>query len=174
VIAIAIVGSLVCVVYQEEIAGLAEVWEISDAVSERMSVDQGSSGEDHVLLIRRGLETWLTSTKTVITGIGFAAGPKVLGDFFGDDKHGNFHCLYVTVLAELGLPAFVILMFLLGYPVISRKGAVSLIAAIMIFNVSYQSHMEPVFWVVLALAWSYERRERPKLRSLALDNGPSL
>jgi hypothetical protein len=164
--AIAIVSSLVCVVYQEEIIDVAKAWEITDVVSARMS--GSGSGEDHVLLIRRGLETWLTSPKTIFTGIGYAAAPKVLGDFFGNDKYGNFHCLYVTVLAELGLPAFLILLFLLGYPVIGRKGAVSSIAAIMIFNVSYQSHMEPAFWVVLALAWSFERRDYPRLRSLAL------
>jgi hypothetical protein len=120
------------------------------------------------MLIRRGFETWSNSTQTVVTGIGFAAAPKVLGDVFGNDKHGNFHCLYVTVLAELGLPAFVVLMFLFGYPIIGRKGTVSCVLAIMIFNVSYQSNMEPLFWTVLAILWSYERRSRPKLRSLTL------
>jgi hypothetical protein len=164
--AIAVIGSLVYVAYQEEIEVLAEAWEISDAVSAKMSMDQGSSGESHVLLIRRGVETWLTSTQTVITGIGFAAAPKVLADFFGDDKHGNFHCLYVTVLAESGFAALIVLMFLIGYPAIGRKGAVSCIAAIMVFNLSYQSHMEPLFWAVLALLWSYERKHRPRLRSL--------
>jgi O-Antigen ligase len=164
----AIVSSLVCVVYEKEIIGLAEAWEISDAVSTRMSMDKGSTGEIHTMLIRRGFETWSTSTQTIITGIGFAAAPKVLRDFFGDDKYGNFHCLYVTVLAELGLAAFVVLMFLLCYPIVDRKGTLSCMVAIMIFNLSYQSHMEPVFWVVLALLWSYKRRDRPKLRSLAL------
>jgi len=166
--AIAIVCSLVCVAYQKKINDLVEAWEIADLVSARMSMDPGSSGESHILLIRRGVNTWLTSTQTMVAGIGFAAAPKVLGDFFGDDKHGNFHCLYVTVLAELGLPAFVVLMILLGYPIIGRKGTASCIAAIMIFNVSYQSNLEPLFWVILALLWSFEPRDGHKLRSLAL------
>jgi hypothetical protein len=130
-------------------------------------MDEGSSGKDHILLIRRGFDTWLASPQTVVMGIGFASAPHVLRDFFEYDKNGNFHCLYVTVLAELGLPAFVILMFLLIYPIVGRRGTASCLAAIMIFNVGYQSHMEPVFWVALALMWSFERRDRPGLRSLA-------
>jgi hypothetical protein len=156
------------VVYEKEFLNLAEAWEISDAVATKMSVDPGSSGESHILLIQRGFETWLTSTKTVITGIGFAAAPKVLEDFFGTDKHGNFHCLYVTALAETGFPSFVILMFILTYPVLNRTGATSGVAALMMFNVTYQSHMEPMFWLTLALLWSCEVRELTGLPRLVL------
>jgi hypothetical protein len=169
VAAITIGSSMVFAVYQKEMIELAEVWEISNAVSAKMSMDPGSSGESHILLIERGLETWLTSTKTVITGIGYAAAPKVLGDFFGNDKRGNFHSLYVTTLAEMGLPAFFALAFLLGFPIIGRSGVVSSIAAIVVFNASYQTDTEPMFWLMLALLWSYERRAS-KLRSFALDS----
>jgi O-Antigen ligase len=158
VAAIVIVSSLVLAVYQKQMAALAETWEIADAVSAKMSMDPGSSGESHILLIERGLKTWLTSTKTVITGIGYAAAPKVLQDFFGNDKRGNFHSLYVTTLAEMGLPAFLVLVFLLGYPIIERRGVVPCMAAIMVFNISYQTETEPMFWLMLALLWSYERR----------------
>jgi hypothetical protein len=114
-------------------------------------------------LIQRGFDTWTTSTHTVVTGIGFAASPRVLGDFFGDNKYANFHDLYVSVLAELGLPAFLLLMILLVYPIIGRKGAASFVAAIVIFNVFLQSFLEPIFWVALALMWSFElRRRRPR------------
>jgi hypothetical protein len=169
-VAIIIVCSCVFVVYRKEMIELAEAWEISDAVSAKMSMDPGSSGESHVLLIERGLKTWLTSTKTVVTGIGYAAAPKVLGDFFGDDKRGNFHSLYVTTLAEVGLPAFFVLLFLLGYPMIGRQSVVSCMAAIMVFNISYQTETEPVFWLMLALLWSYERKNARRLRGLTLDN----
>jgi hypothetical protein len=164
----AVVCMLVGVVYQEKINDLAQVWELTDVLSARVSMEEGSSGKDHVLLIKRGLETWLTSPKTFISGIGIASAPKVLADFFGEDKHGNFHSLYVTILAELGLPAFVVLIFLLSYPIIDRRNSLCCAAAIMIFNVSYQSHMEPVFWVLLALLWSYERRGWGQVRNLAL------
>jgi hypothetical protein len=169
VAAISIVSLVIFAVYQKEMIELAEAWEISNAVSAKMSMDPGSSGESHILLIQRGLETWLTSTKTVITGIGYAAAPKVLADFFGNDKRGNFHSLYVTTLAEMGLPAFFALAFLLGFPIIGRRGVVSCMAAIMVFNVSYQTDTEPMFWLILALLWSYELRPS-KLRSLSLDS----
>lgn len=169
VAAIIIVGSVVLVAYQKEMIELAEAWEISDALSAKMSMDTGSSGESHVLLIERGLKTWLTSTKTIITGIGYAAAPKVLADFFGDDKRGNFHSLYVTTLAEMGLPAFFALIFLLGYPIIGRRAVVSCVAAILVFNISYQTETEPMLWLMLALLWSYERKAPPRLITSALD-----
>jgi hypothetical protein len=165
---IGIAALVVCFVYGTQVVNLAEALELGDAVSNRMSMDRGSSGESHVLLIERGFDTWLTSPKTIITGIGFGSAPKVLADFFGNDKYGNFHCLYVTVLAESGLLAFMVLVFLLGYPIIGRMGSLSAIAAIVIFNLTYQSHMEPIFWLVLALLWSSERRQIIKVRSLVL------
>jgi hypothetical protein len=156
--AIMVAISVACVVYQREILDLMAAWEIADAVEYKVSMDPGSSGAGHVLLIQRGFDTWLKSPKTVFTGIGFAAAPKVLEDFFGNDRHGNFHSLYVNTLAEMGLPAFVVLMFLLLYPIFGRKGVLPGIAALMIFNVAYQVHMEPMFWFTLALSWSCERR----------------
>jgi O-Antigen ligase len=163
--AVAMVCLLVGLVYRTEIAGLLELWQISDVVSDRLSGDQGSSGGDHIELIRRGFETWSNSPRTVVAGIGFAGAPRVLGDIFGDSKYGNFHDLYVSVLAELGLPAFLLFMILMGYPMIGRRGAASCIAAIAIFNIFLQSYMEPIFWVALALAWSYEPIRRKLLIS---------
>jgi len=153
---IALVGALLCIAYQKEIAALLDAWEISDAVSAKLSMDPGSSGESHILLIERGVTTWLSSPKTIVAGIGFAAAPKVLQDFFQDDKRGNFHSLYVTTLAEMGLPTFLVLMFILIYPLIGRRQAISCTAAIIVFNISYQAHTEPVFWLMLAIVWSYD------------------
>ena len=147
---------LVGLAYRQEIADLAELGQLSDIVSDRLSSDPGSTAGSHFELIQRGFATWTTSTRTVVGGIGFAGAYRVLGDFFGDVKYANFHDLYVSVLAELGLPAFLLLMVLLGYPMIGRKGAASWIAAIAIFNVFLQSFLEPIFWVALALAWSFE------------------
>ena len=157
---LAIACLLVGLVYRQEIAGLAELWQLSDIVSDRLSSDPGSTAGSHIQLIQRGFATWTTSTRTVVGGIGFAGAPRVLGDFFGDVKYANFHDLYVSVLAELGLPAFLLLMILLGYPIFGRKGAASWIAAIAIFNVFLQSFLEPIFWVALALAWSFELKGR--------------
>lgn len=142
--------------YQREIAGLLDLWELSDVVFDRFSGEQGSSGADHIQLIQRGVETWSSSTRTIVAGIGFAGAPRVLGDYFQDNKYANFHSLYVSLLAELGLPAFLLFMFILGYPMIGREGAAPFIAAIAVFNVALQSYMEPIFWMALALVWSFE------------------
>jgi O-antigen ligase len=173
VAALALVCLLVGVAYREEITGLLELWQVSDIVSNRLSGEQGSSGGEHLELIRRGFETWSNSPRTVVAGIGFAGAPRVLGDIFGDSKYGNFHDLYVSVLAELGLPAFLLLMILLGYPMIGRRGAAPCIAAIAIFNIFLQSYMEPLFWVALALMWSFEPT-RHKLRISLSDGAATL
>lgn len=153
---IAMVGALLCIAYQRELTALLDAWEISDAISAKLSMDPGSSGESHILLIERGITTWLSSPKTMVAGIGFAAAPKVLQDFFQDDKRGNFHSLYVTALAEMGLPTFLVLMFILAYPLIGRRRAISCTMAIMVFNISYQAHTDPFFWLMLAIVWSYD------------------
>jgi hypothetical protein len=173
VAAVAMVCLLVGLAYRTEIAGLLELWQVSDIVSDRLSGEQGTSGGDHIQLIRRGLETWSSSSHTVVAGIGFAGAPRFLSDFFGDNKYGNFHSLYVSLLAELGLPAFLLFMILLGYPLIGRKGAASCIAAIAAFNIALQSYMEPIFWLALALAWSFERTGR-KLRMSPSDGTATL
>jgi hypothetical protein len=148
------------VVYRKEIVALAELWQFSDIVSDRLSSDPTGTAGSHIQLIQRGFATWTTSTRTVLGGIGFAGSPRVLGDFFGDNKYGNFHDLYVSVLAELGLPAFLLLLIILCYPMTRRKQAAGFIAAILVFNVFLQSFLEPIFWVSLALVWSFERRGR--------------
>ncbi len=154
--------------YQREIGEVLYAWDVSEIVSDRVSGQEGTSGGDHIRLIERGFDTWYSTPHTMATGIGLASSPRVLGDFFGDDKYGNFHCLYVTILAELGLPAFLVLMILLGYPVLARNGATAAVAAIMVFNAPYQSHMEPVFWLMIALVWSYERKPQEQLHGLTV------
>ena len=149
---------LVGLVYRREINDFLDLWQVSDMISDRLSGAEGTSGGDHIQLIQRGLETWSSSAHTMIAGIGFEAAPRVLGDFFGENKFGNFHSLYVSILAELGLPAFLLFMILLLYPMIGRKGAAAGIAAIAVFNIALQSYMEPFFWMALALAWSLELR----------------
>jgi hypothetical protein len=160
--------ALVAVAYQKEVETLLEVYEISDALSARLSVNEAGSGQNHILLIQRGIETWSSSAKNMVAGIGLASAPKVLYDFFGDNKQGNFHCLYVTVLAEIGLPAFLVLLFLFGYPIAYRKGAAAGMLVFIVFNISYQSHMEPLFWIVLPILWSCEVGERKKVSMLVL------
>lgn len=146
--------------HKNEIMEVVELWQVSDMISDRLSTGEGTSGGDHVKLIERGFEIWSSSTRTMIAGIGLGAEPRVLSDFFGDDKHANFHCLYVTVLTGLGLPALMVLMILFGYPIVAREGSAPGIAALAAFSVPYQAHTSAMFWLVLALLWAF----KPKLR----------
>jgi hypothetical protein len=159
-VGLTILCSFLWVTYKSEIMDMVELWQVSDMISARLSTGEGSSGGDHLMLIQRGLETWSSSTRTMIAGIGLGAEPRVLSDFFGDDKHGNFHCLYVTVLTGLGLPAFIVLMVILGYPIVGKEGATPGIAAIATFSLPYQAHTSPMFWLILAVLWAF----KPKLR----------
>lgn len=159
-VAPAVLCSLLWITNKDKIMDLVELWRVSDMISARLSTGEGSSGGDHLKLIQRGLETWASSTRTMIAGIGLGAEPKVLSDIFGDDKHANFHCLYVTVLAGLGLPAFVVLMVILGYPIVGKEGATPGIAAIATFSLPYQAHTSPMLWLILAVLWA----SKPKLR----------
>jgi hypothetical protein len=156
----AVLCTLLWITHKDEILNMLELGQVSYMISDRFSSAEGSSGGDHVKLMQRGLEIWSSSPRTMIVGIGMGAEPRVLSDFFGDDKHGNFHCLYVTVLTGLGLPAFIILMVLFGYPVIARDGAIPGIAALATFSVPYQAHTSAMFWLVLALVWAF----KPKVR----------
>jgi hypothetical protein len=157
--AIIVVCSLAFLVYRTEIAALMDLWQISDMMSERANSGTGSSTKEHIELIERGFNTWLATPRTVVSGIGFAASYKVLPDIWKDNKYGNFHDLFVTVLAEGGLPAFLLFMTLVGYPLFKRRDATSWIAAIAVFNIPYQSPMEPVLWFSLALLWSLEPKD---------------
>jgi hypothetical protein len=160
-----VVATLLGFEYERQMGNFLDAWQVSDILSDRISGEAGTSGGDHLALIQRGFDTWSSTGHRVLAGIGLASAPKVLGDFFGDDKYGNFHCLFVTVLAELGLPALLVLLVLLLYPLIARVGAAASIAAVVVFNVPYQSHMEPAFWLVLALVWSFRRRVLSPLQS---------
>ena len=156
----AVLCTLLWITHKDKILDMLELGQVSYMISDRFSSAEGSSGGDHVKLMQRGLEIWSSSPRTMIAGIGLGAEPRVLSDFFGDDKHGNFHCLYVTVLTGLGLPAFIILIVLFGYPVIARDGAIPGIAALATFSVPYQAHTSAMFWLVLALVWAF----KPKVR----------
>jgi hypothetical protein len=152
----ALLCTLLWITHKNEIMDMVELGQVSYMISDRLSTGEGSSGGDHVKLIQRGLEIWSSSPRRMIMGIGLGAEPRVLSDFFGDDKHGNFHCLYVTVLTGLGLPAFIILIVLFVYPIIAREGAIPGIAALATFSVPYQAHTSAMFWLVLALVWAFK------------------
>ena len=58
-----IVCLLASLVYRKEIVTLAELWQFSDIVSDRLSSDPSGTAGSHIQLIQRGFATWTTSTR---------------------------------------------------------------------------------------------------------------
>jgi hypothetical protein len=122
-------------------------------LGDRVSIDEGSS-RLHLALIEHGLLVATSSFRNALLGIGYGNALMVLEEFFPGDRYANFHSLYVTLLAESGVFALVLGVWLLGYPFLLRWGPfLPLVAGFMVYNVFYQSTTEPAFWLILALSW---------------------
>ena len=118
----------------------------------RLSTGEGSS-QGHLALIERGLSEGSQSLSRVAVGLGFGNSYLVLQDVFPGVRYGNFHSLYVTMFAEAGVFALLLILLLVGGPLVAGGPWRPLVAGAAAFNVFYQSTTEPAFWFVLALAW---------------------
>jgi hypothetical protein len=126
---------------------------VLEPLGARVSVGEGSS-QMHLALIERGLIVATSSFHNALLGIGYGNGLMVLEDFFPGNRYANFHSYYVTLLAESGIVALALGLWLMVHPFLMRWGPfVPLVAGFMAFNLFYQSTTEPAFWLVLALAW---------------------
>lgn len=86
-------------------------------------------------------------------GLGYGNSHLVLQDVFPGNKYGNFHSLYVSMFAEAGVGALVLVLVLLLTPLLVGGPWRSLIAGAVMFNIFYQTPAEPAFWFALASAW---------------------
>ena len=120
--------------------------------AQRLSPTEAST-QEHFLLLGRGVEEGTESVKRATIGMGYGNAYMELEDVFPGNKYGNFHSLYVTMLAEAGVFALIFSLVLLGYP-LGRLGVWRpLIAGFVAFNIFYQTLAEPLFWFALAMAW---------------------
>jgi hypothetical protein len=114
---------------------------------------EAGSADTHGALLVRAADEGSKSIQRAAVGLGWGASFVVLQDFFPGNRYGNFHSLYGTVFAELGVVALVIVLVMLGGPLGRATRWRPAIAAFVAFNVFYQSTTIPAFWFVLALAW---------------------
>ena len=121
-------------------------------LAERFSSTEGSASE-HVLLLRRGLDEATASPSRLLLGMGYGTSYLVVQDRFPGNRYGNFHSLYVSLFAESGLFALLLILALLGWPLLRGGRYRPLIAGAAMFNLFYQTSTEPAFWCLLALAW---------------------
>jgi hypothetical protein len=144
---------IAAVVYLASRSGLSQYISVGQLVAERLSVSEGYSGGMHFAVIQRGLDISDRSVKNLLFGIGFGNAYTVLGDFYRGSKYGNFHSAYITFLAESGVGALVVFIFLCAFPLFKRRRYVPLMLGMVWFNLFYQLTLEPMFWFSLALSW---------------------
>lgn len=120
--------------------------------SQRLSAGEGSA-TTHLALVRRGFATATVSVPRALIGLGYGSSYLVLDDIFPGNRYGNFHSLYVSMFAESGVFALLLVVVLLAVPLARRGPYRALVIGLVVFNVFYQATVEPAFWTVLALAW---------------------
>ncbi|MGH7618534.1 MAG: O-antigen ligase family protein [Gemmatimonadaceae bacterium] len=125
---------------------------ISTPVSRRLTTSEGSA-QSHVALIERGLNDATESVPQALVGLGYGNSHLVLQDVFPGNKYGNFHSLYVSMFAESGIAALLLVLVMILTPAVAGGPWRPLIAGAIVFNVFYQTPTEPAFWFALAAAW---------------------
>lgn len=122
--------------------------------AERIGLGEGEgSASDHQALIVRAADEGSRSLTRAALGVGWGAAYVVLQDMFPGNRYGNFHSLYGTAFAEAGVLAFIAVLLLLFVPLGRVTPWRPAVAGFIVFNMFYQATTEPVFWLLLALAW---------------------
>ena len=130
----------------------AEASRVLTPVTERFTINRGS-GEDHLRLLARGVETGTRSVPLALHGMGYGSAHLALQDFFPGDRYGNFHSVYVGIFAESGMVALLVVLLLIGVPIAAGTSQGALAVVVAVFGVFYSALAEPTFWVSLVLAW---------------------
>jgi hypothetical protein len=151
-------GGTVMMLARPALVGRA-AYALEAPLAERVSTNQGSA-ENHIELIQRGVEAASESVPRAMMGVGYGNAYRVLQDIFPGNRYGNFHSLYVTMLAESGVFALLLTLVLLGAPLVAGGPWRPLVAGAVAFNVFYQATAEPLFWFLLAFAWLAMPRRR--------------
>jgi len=131
----------------------AAVGEALEPLKQRFSMREGSANV-HFDLIWRGVEIASDSPRNAVIGIGYGNSFAYLQDFFPGDKYGNFHSLYLTLLAECGGLALLLGVALIAYGAFKGGIYIPLIAGFAFFNIFYQTSAEAIFWFSLVLGWT--------------------
>ena len=141
--------------------------------AERASLDRGTA-QQHFMLIQRGIDAGMASLGRLAIGLGYGSSYSVLQDVFPGHRYANFHSLYVTFFAESGVAALLCILLLFAVPLVRGGPYRALVAGSATFNLFYQAHTEPEFWVIIVLAWLTLPAWRSHARGAAIvRTGPS-
>jgi hypothetical protein len=120
-------------------------------------VDHFSGGDEsargHVMLLERGIAEGASSIHNSLIGVGFGNAYLVLEDVFPSNRYGNFHSLYISMFAEVGVFALLLIGAIVLTPVFMGGPWRSLAGGAAIFNIFYQTTADPVFWLVITMGW---------------------
>jgi hypothetical protein len=119
---------------------------------ERFELLEGSGGE-RLSLIGRGVDVATEGPESLLLGTGYGTAHLFLNDIFFENEYGNYHSLLITLVAEAGVPALLLTLWLFGGALRTATAERPLVVALLVFSVVQQPHTDPWFWFVLSLAW---------------------
>ncbi len=127
-------------------------YDLRRLVTERGDFGASSSGGVHFELYRRAGAAVGESWEALILGIGFGNSPSALREVYGDNSYANFHSFFLTSFVELGALGLILAIGILVAP---GFGSRPLLALLLVgFSIFYQAHLDGLFWLSLAWAWS--------------------
>ncbi len=132
-------------------SGVLDRLGVLDIASSRLDTGEGSA-TSHLMLIDRGLEQWTSSDLfRIIFGHGYGSSHVYLSDYFVGNEYGNYHSLWITMLVEGGIVAFLLFGVLLVAPLFGPRRWLAL--GMIWFGIFYQSHTDATFWLQIAILW---------------------
>lgn len=118
-------------------------------LEERGNFASGSSGGVHQELVTRALDVVNQSFHNLIIGVGFGNSSVGLGDIFNGSQYGNFHSTYLGALVGMGLLGLTVVVALTVLSVVRGRDALPLAVALLLFNIGYETTLEPTAWFIL-------------------------
>ena len=131
--------------------------ELDSLLEERLNIDwelsrQTSSGI-HLRLIYEGIQTALGDIKLLLLGNGFGTSFLLIkGYYWSGTKYANYHSMYITILVECGIFAFISSFFYTFIiPVLNKYKNVylPLLFGLFFYNIFYQLILEPIYWFIV-------------------------
>jgi hypothetical protein len=118
---------------------------------ERGNLGSGSSGGVHLELFSRALDVVNQGGfRTLLTGVGFGNASAGLTDVFNGSAYANFHSSYLGALVDTGICGLGVTILVTLYSVARAGNSIALGVGLALFNISYQTTLEPVAWVIIA------------------------
>jgi hypothetical protein len=56
------------------------------------------------------------------------------------------------------VPALVAVLFIMLFPGVPKSGAAAILVPLLVFNIPYQSHLEPMMWFAIAYCWAQKTK----------------